>query len=401
MTSRRINAVNESLTLKLAARGAALRAQGRDVISFAAGELDCPPPAVALDAMHHALNQGQTRYTATAGIVSLREAIVEQIARDLQVSYEPQEIVVTHGAKQALFNIVQVLCDPMDEVLIPQPYWLSYPALALLAEAVPVAVSTSVETGYKLTPEALEASITERSRVLILNSPSNPTGAVYTAAELESLAAIVRKHKQLTVLSDEIYDKIIYGGARHVSFATLAPDLRDRTVVVNGVSKSYAMTGLRLGYAAGPRHLIAAATRLQSHATSCANAVSQAGAEAALRQGRGSMDAILETLSLRRAIVIEAMAGLPGFDALAPMGTFYCFPSVAPWLGREVGGKLVSTAIDLAEIILDEAGLIVVPGDPFGAPDHVRLSFSVPTSELQEGLAKLRALLVRLWTLAS
>jgi aspartate aminotransferase len=391
--SQRVQAVEESLTLKLSAKAKAMRAEGRDVVSYTAGELDVGPPEAAMDEVRAALKRGETRYTPAPGTPALRAAIAETATRETGVGYEPGQVIVSCGAKHSLFNCVQALADPGDEVLIPTPFWLSYEAMARLAGAAPVFVRSGPEHRHKLTPEALAAAITPRSKVLLLNTPSNPTGAVYTTEELHAVAEVLRAHPRIVIITDEIYGKLTYGDAQHISPLRVAPDLADRTVLVDGVSKSYAMTGFRIGWAVGPPGIVAACNRLQSHSTSCPSSLSQAAALAAIRTGDAPIRPVRSLLEDRRRMMIDGIGRIPGFSLVPPDGAFYCFPSVAPWIGQTVAGAEIRSALDLCEVILEQAEVALVPGDPFGAPDHVRFSFALATEDLVRGLERLATFL--------
>jgi aspartate aminotransferase len=393
MASRRVAAVEASVTLQLTARAKALRAEGRDVVAFTAGELDfAPPPAVA-DAVAEALARGETRYTPTAGTPTLRAAVAERLERDLGQPFAPEQVVVSCGAKHSIYNLVQVLCDRGDQVLIPAPYWLSYLEMVRLAEGEPVICQTRAEAGFKLEPGRLDAALNDRTRLLFLNTPSNPTGAVYTRPELEAIAGVLRGYPGVVVIADEIYDKLVYGDATFTSLLTVAPDLRDRIVVVNGVSKTYAMTGFRIGWAAGPLEVMDLCQRLQSHSTSGPTSVSQAAAECALLTGDDTIAPIVSELEARRAAMVGALEALPGVTIRPPDGAFYCFPSVEGLLGRQIAGQRIDTPLDLANLLLDQAELAVVPGEPFGAPQNLRLSFALAREDLVRGLGRLEAFL--------
>ncbi len=392
MLASRVRAVPESLTLSLNARAKALRAKGADVISFAAGELDFPPPEIVRRAVIEALDRGDTRYTDAAGTPELREAIAGKLERENGIACDPRDIVVSCGAKHSIYNAVQVLCDPGDEVLIPSPYWLSYPEIARLAGAEPRFVEPDPET-LKVAPDALSRAIGRRTRVFVLNSPANPTGAVYSREEIAALAEVLARHPHVTVISDEIYEKLVFEGARHESIAAIAPRLRDRTIVVNGVSKTFAMTGFRIGWAAGPREVMGAIARLQSHSTSNPTSIAQAAAAAALRADGAWLAPWIEELDARRRSMVERLRELPGFSIVPPRGAFYCFPSVRGLTGREVGGRRIAGAMDLAEVCLERAEVVLVPGEPFGSPDHVRFSFAMDRAAMERGLDRLARLL--------
>jgi aspartate aminotransferase len=380
------------MTLALTARARALKAKGVDVIPFTAGELDCPPPQSLVAAIVAAIERGDTRYTDSSGTPELREAIVRKIERDQGVKYDAKDVLVSAGAKHSIYNLVQVLCDPGDELVIPSPFWLSYAEMARLAEATPVLADTRGEDGFVLKPEALEKAITPRSRALILNSPGNPTGAVFPADALRAIADVLRRHPHVTVISDEIYEKLVYDGAKHVSLLEVAPDLRERTVLVNGFSKSLAITGLRLGYAAGPREVIAAAARLQSHSTSNAASIVQAGALAAMRDPQDFIGPVRAELARRRAVMVDALRAMPGISIVPPAGAFYAFPSLEGLLGRTIAGRKIAGALDLCEACLEAASVVIVPGEPFGSARHFRLSFAMSLAEIERGLERLRKL---------
>jgi aspartate aminotransferase len=393
MLSRRIRSVQESLTLALTARAKALKAQGAPVIAFTAGELDFAPPAVFARAVVAAMERGEARYTDSSGTPELRAAIAAKHERDHGLRFDAKDILVSCGAKHSIYNLVQVLCDAGDRVLIPAPAWLSYPEIARLAEAEPVWVRSDPARGFAVDLADLEAKCDERARVLILNSPGNPTGAVYDAAHLREIAEVVRRHPSLTVISDEIYEKLVYGGARHDSIASLAPDLRERTVVVNGFSKSHAVTGLRLGWAAGPREVIAAAGRLQSHSTSNPTSIIQAGALAALAEGDAFILSVRDELDRRRRVMTEMLRGMRGVSLVEPRGAFYCFPSMDGLVGRKIGGRTIRDAMDFSDAVLDAAQVVVVPGGPFGAETSFRTSFAVSLADIERGLERLGTLL--------
>jgi aspartate aminotransferase len=394
MLARRVRAVSESATLALNARAKALKAKGAEVISFAAGELDFPPPEVVRRAVIEALDRGETRYTDVPGTPALRAAIAEKLECENGLFYDPRDIVVSCGAKHSIYNAVQVLCDEGDEVLIPSPHWLSYPEIARLAGAEPRFLACDPST-FKIDPRALERAITERTRILILNSPSNPTGAVLDRDDLAAVAEVVAHSPAITIISDEIYEKLVFGGARHDSIAAVAPALRERTIVVGGVSKTFAMTGFRIGWAAGPREVVSAMGRLQSHSTSNPTSIAQAAAAAALRAGSGFLDPWIEELDLRRRLMTERLKALRGFSIVPPRGAFYCFPSIEGLLGDTLGGRAVTSALDLTEICLEKAEVVLVPGEPFGSGKHVRLSFAMGRGEMERGLDRLEKLVGR------
>jgi aspartate aminotransferase len=376
------------------ARAKQLLAQGRDLINLTAGEPDFPTVDAAAEAAVVAIREGFTRYTEAAGIRPLREAIAAKLWRENGVQYAAEEIAVTPGAKFALYAAMQVLCDPGDEVLIPSPYWVSYPEQAKLAGAVPVFVPTDEAAGFVVRAEAVAERLTPRSKLLVLNSPCNPTGAVVPPEELARIGEVVLRHPRLYVLSDEIYEKMVYDGARHVSIAALDPELRRRTVTVNGFSKAYAMTGWRVGYTAAEREVARAIAHLLSQTTSNITSVAQRAALGALQGTESAVAAMVAEFARRRAYVLERLGRMPLVHLAPPAGAFYVFPNVAAALGRRsAGGALLDTVDTFAIRLMEEAGLALVPGSGFGAPQHVRLSYAASLRELQEGCDRLEAFL--------
>ncbi len=388
--ARRIEGVQESVTLALAARARALKAKGVEVVSFTAGEPDFDTPEVAKAAARAAIDRGDTKYTPAGGTPDLKAAVCEKLKRDQGLEYRPDEVLVSCGAKHSLYNLFQVLLDPGDEAIIPAPYWLSYPEMARLAEARSVLVETLEDEGWRLSPRALAEAIGPRTRVLVLNSPSNPTGALLDRADLEAIADVVRRHPDVTVISDEIYEKLVYGEARHESIATL-PGLRERTIVVNGASKAFAMTGWRIGYAAGPAPAIDAAMRLQSHSTSNPASIAQAAAARALRAGDEIVAPMREAFDARRRLMCERLRRLPGCTLVEPRGAFYAFLGIGGLIGRRAGpsGLPVEGAASFCDAALEGANVLMVPGEAFGSPRHVRLSYATATAEIERGLDRL------------
>ena len=385
----RVRALRPSATLALNARAAELRRQGRRVISLAVGEPDLPPPPAAIEAGHEALAEGFTRYTPAAGIPELREAVAAMMRRELGLSCAANEVVVTVGGKQALFNLMLALLDEGDEVIVPAPYWVSYPEMARLAGARPVIVPTTAEADFKLAPDQLAAAITPRTRLFVLNSPSNPTGMRYTAEELAGLAEVLRAHPRIWIASDEIYRKILFGGATHASIVQVAPDLAARTVIVDGASKAYRMTGLRVGFAVGPEPLIRVMAAIQGQSTSNTCAIAQRMALAALESGDDGIAEMRRVFEARRDRVLEVLRGVEGVRLPRPEGAFYAFPDLSAVLGDEDDAAFCTR-------LLEEEGVAIVPGSAFGAPGCVRISYAVADADLEEALARLvRALPAR------
>ncbi len=390
--SRRALSIQPSATLAVDARAKALAAAGRAIVNFGVGEPDFRTPPAASEAGLEAIREGFTRYTPTAGIGPLREAICEKLSRDNGLDYSPDQIVVSTGAKQSLYNAFQVLCEVGDEVLIPSPYWVTYPEQVRLAGGVPVCVETDESRGYRLDPEALEAAVTPRTRLLVVNSPNNPTGAVYPREDVEAVAEFVLRH-DLYLISDEIYERLVYHGAVHVSPAALSPEVKRRTVVVNGASKAYAMTGWRVGYAAAELPVARAMADLQGHVTSNASSVGQKALLGALRGDAAAVEAMVVEFQARRDYMVRRLQEMPGLTVPEPAGAFYVFPSLPGLYGRELAGKLIRDGGDLAMVLLEEAGVAVVPGAAFGRPDAVRLSYATSMDDIERGLDRMEEVL--------
>ncbi|MEL5847907.1 MAG: pyridoxal phosphate-dependent aminotransferase [Candidatus Igneacidithiobacillus chanchocoensis] len=382
--SRRVNAVRPSPTLAVSARAAELQRQGKDVVSLGAGEPDFDTPEPIKNAAKAALDRGFTKYTAVGGTPDLKAAVIAKFARDSNLQYEAKQILVSVGGKQSFYNLCQALLDQGDEVIIPAPYWVSYPDMVLLAGAQPVILSTSAEQQFKITPEQLAAAITPATRLLVINSPSNPSGKGYSAAELVALGEVLRAHPRVLVASDDMYEKILFAGARFVNLAMACPDLQDRCIVLNGVSKAYAMTGWRIGYCAGPAPLIAAMETVQSQSTSNPCSIAQAAAQAALESGDTLLGPMLQAFEHRHNYVYDRLRALPGVQVLPSDGTFYSFPGFQEVMQR----KGISNDLALAERLL-EAGVAVVPGSAFGSPGHLRLSFATSEENLTRALDRI------------
>jgi aspartate aminotransferase len=391
--SARIGAIAESATLAVDAKAKALKAAGRDVIGFGAGEPDFATPAPIVAAaiaacsdpvMHH--------YTPAGGLPALRKAIAEKTLRDSGYDVTAAQVLVTNGGKQAVYEAFATLLDPGDEVLLPAPYWTTYPEAIKLAGGVPVVVETDTASGYLATVEQLEAARTERTKVLLFCSPSNPTGAVYPPDQVEAIGRWAVEHG-VWVLTDEIYEHLRYDGATAPSMPVLVPELADQCVVVNGVAKTYAMTGWRVGWLIGPTDIVAAAANLQSHATSNVSNVAQAAALAAVSGDLSAAAMMREAFDVRRKTMVRMLSEIPGVQCPTPLGAFYCFPSVAALLGKPLRGRMPTTTAELAEIVLDEAEVAVVPGEAFGAPGCFRLSYALGDDDLAEGVGRLAKLL--------
>lgn len=393
--ANRLSRLKPSPTLQLAARARELKEQGVDVLDFSGGEPDFRTPEEIGEVAIKAIRDGFTKYTAVGGIPELKNAIVAKFERDQKLSYTPRDIVVSCGAKHSLFQIFQALINPGDQVLLPTPAWVSYPDQIYLNGGEPVFVPCREEEGFRLNPEALEAAITPRSRILVLNSPNNPTGAVITQKALEGIGEIVLKHG-LLVISDEIYEKIVYDNHRSTSIATLDPRLKDSTIIVNGVSKTYSMTGWRIGYAAGPRDIIQAMDSIQSQTTSNPTSISQKAAAFALSSGDKFFEPMLSAYGKRRESVVESLNQVHGISCKRPDGAFYAFPNISGLLGKSYRGHPLLNVYELAEFFLDVARVTIVPGAPFGNDHHMRMSFAASLSVLQGGVERIQEAVSRL-----
>lgn len=391
LANRALN-ISPSPTMAIDTEAKQLLASGVNVISFGAGEPDLDTPDYIKEAAVIAIWAGKTKYTPVAGILPLREAICRKLESDQGLKYEPEQIVVSAGAKHSLYNTMQVLVQDGDEVILPAPYWVSYLEQIKLAGATPTVVNTREENGFKLTPSELEGAITPRTRLLILNSPSNPTGAVYTGAELALLKDGILKY-DFSVISDEIYESFIYNGLKHISIASFSPEMKERTIVINGVSKAYSMTGWRIGYAASVPQVAKAMTDLQGHSTSNPTSIAQEASVAALNGDQGPQRQMVAEYTRRRNCILERLSGIPGITCITPGGAFYAFPNVKSYFGRSYKGRLIRSATDLAKILLEEAHVAVIPGAAFGNDDYIRLSYVCSIKKINEGLDRISALL--------
>jgi len=387
--ARRVQRVKPSPTLAVTARAARLKAQGKDVIGLGAGEPDFDTPAHIRQAGIDAINSGFTRYTNVDGIDELKDAIIAKFQRDNQLNYERPQILVSSGAKQTLYNLCMAVLDPGDEAVIPAPYWVSYPDMVLLADGLPVMPLAGMAQGYKITARQLSAAITPKTKLVLLNSPCNPTGAAYTRAELRALGEVLIEHTRIIIGTDDMYEKIYWEPAPFCSLAQTVPELYPRTVTINGVSKAYAMTGWRLGYCGGPKDLIAAMATIQGQSTSNASSISQKAAVAALNGDQSCVTKMSEAFKARRDFVVRALNSIPGVSCLPGAGTFYAFADVS----RAMAALGCRDDGEFAELLLNDAGVAVVPGSGFGAPGHVRLSFACSMTTLEEALGRMARLL--------
>lgn len=391
--SHRIQTISESATMAITAKANALRAAGRPVIGYGSGEPDFPTPAPIVEAaVAAAADPAMHKYTPAAGLPALREAVAAKTRRDSGWEVEPSQVIITNGGKQAVYTGVQCLVDPGDEVLIPAPYWVTYPEAVRLAGGVPVPVETGAESGFKTTADQLEAARTPRTKLLIFVSPSNPTGAVYSAGELAEIGRWAAE-RGVWVLTDEIYEHLVYGGAEFASLPAAAPEIAERCAAVNGVAKSYAMTGWRVGWMIGPPEVVEGAVKLQSHLTSNVSNVAQAAALAAVSGPLDDARRMREAFDRRRRTMHRMLEEIDGFSCVEPRGAFYCFPSVEGALGRRVGSRRPATALELAAVCLEEAEVAFVPGEAFGAPGYARFSYALGDEDLVTGLTRLQELL--------
>ena len=391
--SARISAISESATLAVDAKAKAMKAEGRPVIGFGAGEPDFPTPDYIVEAAVEAARQPRFhRYSPAAGLPELKQAIVEKTARDSGYEVEPSQVLVTNGGKQAIYEAFATMLDPGDEVIIIAPYWTTYPEPVKLAGGVPVFVVTDESTGYLASVEQLEAARTERTKALVFVSPNNPTGAVYPREQVRAIGQWANEHG-LWVLTDEIYEHLVYGDTEFSSLPVEVPEIADRTVVVNGVAKTYAMTGWRVGWIIGPKDLIKAASNLQSHSTSNVANVSQAAALAAVSGDLVAVRKMRESFDRRRRTIVRMLNEITGVVCPEPQGAFYAYPSVRDLLGKKIRGKTPQTSAELAELILEQAEVAVVPGEAFGTPGYLRLSYALSDEDLVEGVGRIQKLL--------
>ncbi|MGV1099216.1 pyridoxal phosphate-dependent aminotransferase [Thiovibrio sp. JS02] len=391
----RVKQIKPSPTLAVNAKAKALKAAGADILNFSVGEPDFDTPAHVCEAGKRAIDEGFTRYTAVPGIPELREAIVRRIAEDKGWRYEPDQIQVCCGGKHGLYNMAQALFGPGDEVLIPTPYWVSYPPIVTLAGASPVEVPLAEENDFDLTEELLERYATSKTKALILNSPSNPTGAVFSEKALAAVAKLAIERKWL-IISDDIYDTIVYGDGKLSHILDVEPRLAAQTLVLNGVSKSFAMTGWRIGYTAGPKHIIAAMNKIQSQSTSNPSSIAQKAALAAVSGPQDFPTMMRDAFVPRLDFIMDALCSIPDVTCVRPKGAFYVFPNVSAYFGRNFKGKTVANSVDLADYLLDEALLATVPGAAFGADAFIRFSFATDLNTIKEGMKRLREALARL-----
>lgn len=383
--AKRVKALTPSSTLAITAKAKELKEQGENIIGLGAGEPDFNTPGHILEAAADSMNEGQTKYTPSAGLPKLKKAIIEKFKRDQDITYLPNEIIVTNGAKHALYTLFQVLLDDGDEVIIPIPYWVSYPEQVKLAGGLPVYIKGKEENDFKITPRQLADAVSNKTRAVIINSPSNPTGVLYTKEELEELGKVCLE-KNLLIISDEIYEKLTYAGAEHISIAQISEELKQQTIIINGVSKSHSMTGWRIGYAAGNKDVIVAMTNLASHSTSNPTTTAQYAAIAAYNGPQEPVEEMRKAFENRLEIIYEKLISIPGFNCVKPQGAFYLFPNV-----KEAADNLGYKDVDsFVEALLTEAKVAVIPGSGFGSHDNIRLSYATSLNQLEEAVERIR-----------
>jgi len=390
-SSERSKSIKPSPTLAVSARAAELRAEGRDIISLSAGEPDFDTPEHIKNAAINALNNGQTKYTAVDGTPELKQAIVDKFQRENNLEYKNNQILVSCGAKHSLYNLFQATLNPGDEIILPAPYWASYPDMAILAGAVPIIITTTITENFKINVENLSQAISEKTRMIMLNSPSNPSGANYSNEELLEIGEILLKHPNIIVVTDDIYEHIFWGSERFANIINSCPELYDRTIIVNGVSKAYSMTGWRIGYAAGPDKIIKEMKKIQSQSTSNPNSIAQAAAVAALNGKQDFIKECVNTYKERHDVIIKLLKEIDGIEILESEGTFYTFPDMNNIINRL---QNISNDIELAEFFIEEAGVAMVPGSAFGVPGCMRISFATNMENIKEGIRRIKDILL-------
>jgi aspartate aminotransferase len=392
--SRRATMIKPSPTLAIAAKAKALSAQGIKVVNFGAGEPDFDTPWHIKEAAITALEQGFTKYTPVGGIDELKEAICAKLLRENKVHYTKEQILVSVGGKHSFYNLAQAFIDEGDEVIIPAPYWVSYPPMVELAGGKSIIVPTTEAEGFKISPAALKRAITNKTVAIILNSPSNPTGSAYNRRELEELAEVALRHN-IAIISDEIYEKIVYDGFEHVTIASLSEEVKAITIIVSGVSKTYSMTGWRIGFTAGPADLIAAMNRIQSQSTSNPTSFAQKGAIDALQGSQAEIAVMVVEYEKRRDLILQGLTSIKGITCYKPQGAFYVFPNVSAYLGKTYGGQRIDDTSRLTDYLLDKAQVAVVPGVEFGAEGYLRLSYPIARDEITEGVRRIKEALTK------
>ena len=393
--AKRVSKIKPSETLAITAKANALKAEGRDVIGFGAGEPDFDTPANIKQAAIKAIEAGFTKYTPVGGTDELKDAIINKLKRDNSLDYKRSQIVVSCGAKHSLYNLAQALFETGDEVIIPAPYWVSYPDIVVLAGGTPVILNTLEKDGFKINPQQLKAAMTPNTRALIINGPSNPTGIAYSPEELKAIASVLID-ENILIITDDIYEKILYTKYPFANIASVESKLKDRTIVVNGVSKAYAMTGWRIGYAAGPEEIIAAVNKIQSQNTSNPTSISQKASVEALSGDQSIVAMMVGEFQKRRDVIVAALNDIPNVKCLLPEGAFYVFPNVSGVYGRSFKGKKIIGSTELIDYLLDEANVATVPGAAFGSDDHIRLSYATSLTNIEEGVKRIKNAIAKL-----
>jgi len=393
--AERVTSIKPSPTIAITVKANELKAAGRDIIGFGAGEPDFDTPANIREVAIKAIEDGFTRYTAAGGIDELKDAIIGKFRDDNNLTYDRSQIVVSCGAKHTIYNIMQALLEKGDEIIVPAPYWVSYPDMAILADATPVILETEESKGFKIDPKELEKVINEKTRMIILNSPSNPTGSAYTLAEWEAMAEIITG-KDIVVISDDIYEKILFDDFTFYNIANVGEEIKNQTVVVNGVSKAYAMTGWRIGYAAGPKDIIAQVAKIQSQSTSNPTSISQKASVEALAGSQDATATMVKEFKKRRDFIVKSLNAMAGVTCLNPEGAFYVFPNVSGLYGRSYKGQKITDSTSFTAYLLDEANIAVVPGVAFGADDCVRFSYATSMENIEKGLARMKSAVEKL-----
>lgn len=393
--SARANRIQPSATLAITAKEKALKAQGIDVVGFGAGEPDFDSPDYVKEAAVEAIKKGYTKYTPVGGIDQLKDAIIERMKQDYGFGYEKAELVVSCGAKHTLFNLTQAIIESGDEVIIPAPYWVSYPEQVTFAEGTPVILETREEDGFRIDPDELKKLITPKTRALVLNYPSNPTGVTYSEAELRAIVDVAMA-AGITIISDEIYDKIIYDGAKHTPVASLGEDVKKATILVNGASKTYSMTGWRIGFAAGDKDVIKAMANIQGQSTSNPTSIAQWAAVSAYASPQDLITQRTAEFEKRKDYIVDRLNSIPGIKCVSPRGAFYAFPNVSACYGKSFNGKAIGSSLDFTGFLLDEAKVAVVPGDSFGADSNVRISFATSMENIVKGMDRIEEAVAKL-----
>ncbi len=389
--SEKARSISPSLTLDITANANKMRSLGIDVIGFGAGEPDFDTPDYIKKAAIEAIEKGYTKYTPTSGIIELKEAIVSKLKNDNNLSYETSQIVVSNGAKQSIYNTLCAILNPGDEVLIPSPYWLSYPEMVKLANGVPIFVETDERNNFKVTVEQLEEAISDRTKAIIINSPNNPTGAVYNETELKNIADFAVKHN-IFIISDEIYEKLIYDG-RHISIASFNDDIKNLTIIINGMSKAYSMTGWRIGYSASNKEIANLISNIQSHMTSNPNTIAQYASVKALSTGYDIIENMVNEFKKRRDYIVERINKINGLTCIKPQGAFYVIVNISKYIGMNISGKIINGSVDFANFVLEKAKVAVIPCLPFGNDNYIRLSYATSIKNIEEGLNRIENLL--------